>query len=215
MTSLHQPCCILTTETQHSFIAYGLLKRMTTPFFRKGKLTYQQNWLRLGEAWIISLTSHNNVQQDLADRRMTHPMDPVIDHHTSQERQLTAVSIRTISLINQGNQPHQSGQSASSIRTISLINQDNQPHQSGQSASSIRAISLINQDNQPHQSGQSASSIRTISLINQGNQPHQLTKQSHAEDPTQKIQTSGGIDYCRRTGGLSSRMDHQRTDLQP
>ena len=32
--------------------------------------------------------SHDNLQQDLADRRMTNPMDPVLSHHTSQERQL-------------------------------------------------------------------------------------------------------------------------------
>ena len=35
--------------------------------------------------------SHDNLQQDLADRRMASPMDPVLSHHTSQERQLTAV----------------------------------------------------------------------------------------------------------------------------
>ena len=29
--------------------------------------------------------SHNNLQQDLADRRMANPVDPVLDHHTSQE----------------------------------------------------------------------------------------------------------------------------------
>ena len=29
----------------------------------------------------------NNLQQDLADRRMANPMDPVLSHHTSQERQ--------------------------------------------------------------------------------------------------------------------------------
>ena len=32
-----------------------------------------------------------NLQQDLADRRMTNPMDPVLSHHTSQERQPAAV----------------------------------------------------------------------------------------------------------------------------
>ena len=30
--------------------------------------------------------SHDNLQQDLADRRMANPMDPVLSHHTSQER---------------------------------------------------------------------------------------------------------------------------------
>ena len=35
--------------------------------------------------------SHNNLQQDLADRRMANLMDPVISHHSSQERQSAAV----------------------------------------------------------------------------------------------------------------------------
>ena len=43
-----------------------------------------------------------NLQQDLADRRMTNPMDPVLSHHTSQERQPAAVP----DLPN--NKPHQS-----------------------------------------------------------------------------------------------------------
>ena len=33
--------------------------------------------------------SHNNLQQDLADRKMAKHMDPVLSHHTSQERQRT------------------------------------------------------------------------------------------------------------------------------
>ena len=35
--------------------------------------------------------SHDNLQQDLADRRMANTMDPVFSHHTSQERQPAAV----------------------------------------------------------------------------------------------------------------------------
>ena len=35
--------------------------------------------------------SHDNLQQDLADRRMAKPRDPVLTHHTSQERQPAAV----------------------------------------------------------------------------------------------------------------------------
>ena len=31
--------------------------------------------------------SHDNLQQDLAERRMANPMHPVHSHHTSQERQ--------------------------------------------------------------------------------------------------------------------------------
>ena len=45
---------------------------------------------------------HNKLQQDLANRRMANPMDPVFSHHTSQERQPAAVP----ELPN--NQPHQS-----------------------------------------------------------------------------------------------------------
>ena len=46
--------------------------------------------------------SHDNLQQDLADWRMANPVDPVLSHHTSQERQPAAVP----ELPN--NQPHQS-----------------------------------------------------------------------------------------------------------
>ena len=45
---------------------------------------------------------NDNLQQDLADRRIANPMDPVLSHHTSQERQPAAVP----ELPN--NQPHQS-----------------------------------------------------------------------------------------------------------
>ena len=45
---------------------------------------------------------HNNLQQDWADRRMANPMDSVLSHHTSQERQPAAVP----ALLN--NQPQQS-----------------------------------------------------------------------------------------------------------
>ena len=46
--------------------------------------------------------SHDNLQQDLADRRMANPMHPVLRHHTSLERQTAAVP----ELLN--NKPHQS-----------------------------------------------------------------------------------------------------------
>ena len=46
--------------------------------------------------------SYNNLQQDLADRRMANPMDSFLSLHTSQERQPAAVP----ELPN--NQPHQS-----------------------------------------------------------------------------------------------------------
>ena len=35
--------------------------------------------------------SHNNLQQDLADRRMANPMDPVLNYYTSKERQPAVV----------------------------------------------------------------------------------------------------------------------------
>ena len=34
---------------------------------------------------------HDNLQQNLADRRMANPLDPVLGHHPSQEEQLAAV----------------------------------------------------------------------------------------------------------------------------
>ena len=46
--------------------------------------------------------SQDNLRQDLADRRMANHMDPVLSHHTSQERRPAAVP----ELPN--NQPHQS-----------------------------------------------------------------------------------------------------------
>ena len=46
--------------------------------------------------------SHNNLLQNLADRRMANSMDPVLRHHTSQERQPAAAP----KLPN--NKPHQS-----------------------------------------------------------------------------------------------------------
>ena len=49
-----------------------------------------------------NLRFHDNLQQDLADRKMANPMDPVLSHHTSQERQPAAV----LELPN--NKPHQS-----------------------------------------------------------------------------------------------------------
>ena len=35
--------------------------------------------------------SHDNLQQDLADMRMANPLGPILSHHTSQERQPSAV----------------------------------------------------------------------------------------------------------------------------
>ena len=46
--------------------------------------------------------SHDNLQQDLAGKRMANPMDPVLSLHSSQERQPAAVP----ELPN--DQPHQS-----------------------------------------------------------------------------------------------------------
>ena len=54
-----------------------------------------------GEDVITALTTICN-KKDLADRRMANPMDPVLSHHTSQERQPAAVP----DLLN--NKPHQS-----------------------------------------------------------------------------------------------------------
>ena len=47
------------------------------------------------------------------------------------------------------------------------------------------------------------------------NQPCQSAKQSHAEDHTERIEATSGEDHRRRTGGLQSRKEHHRADLQP
>ena len=54
-----------------------------------------------GEDVITALTTICN-KKDLADRRMANPMDPVLSHHTSQERQPATMP----ELPN--NKPHQS-----------------------------------------------------------------------------------------------------------
>ena len=46
--------------------------------------------------------SHDNLQQDLVDMKMANPVDPVLSHHTYQERQSATVP----ELPN--DQPHQS-----------------------------------------------------------------------------------------------------------
>ena len=49
----------------------------------------QQNW---SNRWRRSShRSHDNLRQDLADRRIANPTDPVLSHYTSQERQPAAV----------------------------------------------------------------------------------------------------------------------------
>ena len=71
---------------------------------KKGKSAGVDNPSRTGPSrWRgCNHRSHDNLQQDLADRRMANPMDPVLSHHTSQERQPAAVP----ELPN--NKPHQS-----------------------------------------------------------------------------------------------------------
>ena len=55
--------------------------------------------------------SHDNLQQDLADRRMANSMDPVLSNQTSKERQPAAVP----EIAN--NQPHQSSKANSCWRS--------------------------------------------------------------------------------------------------
>ena len=50
---------------------------------------------------LSSNRSHDNLRQDLADGRMANPMDRVLDHHTSQEREPAAVPVLP------NDQPHQ------------------------------------------------------------------------------------------------------------
>ena len=86
--------------------------------------------------------SHHNLRQDLADRRMANPVDPVLGHHSFQERQLAAVPELPNDL------------------------------------------------------------------------PHQSTKQSHAEDHAELIETGSGEHHCWRTGRLPNRKEQHRADLQ-
>ena len=87
-------------------------QRMTTPSYaekswlqynhgRKGSqlesTTSQQKLVQAGGEDVITILQH-----DLADRRMANPVDPVLSHRTSQERQPAPVP----ELPN--NQPHQS-----------------------------------------------------------------------------------------------------------
>ena len=82
--------------------------RMTTPSFaEKWRLLYN-HWRKGNSAGVDNIPaeecpsrwrgcnhrSHDNLQQDLADRRMANPMDPVLNHHTSQEK-ATCSSART------------------------------------------------------------------------------------------------------------------------
>ena len=48
-------------------------------------LQFQHRWTG------CSHRSDDNLQQDLTDKRMASPVDPVLSHHTSQERQPAAV----------------------------------------------------------------------------------------------------------------------------
>ena len=65
----------------------------TTTIEERGVSWSRQHPSRTGQSrWRgCNHRSHNNLQQDLADRRMANPIDPVISHHTSQERQPAAV----------------------------------------------------------------------------------------------------------------------------
>ena len=71
-------------------------QRATTPSFaKKLRLQYSQLELttpgRTGPSrWRSNYWSHDNLRQDLADRRMANPLDPVLGHHT-QARQPAAV----------------------------------------------------------------------------------------------------------------------------
>ena len=56
--------------------------------------------IQAGGRDLINACCHDNLQQDLAGRRMANPMDPVLGHYTSQQNQPAAVpDHRTINLI--------------------------------------------------------------------------------------------------------------------
>ena len=79
------------TEDDHPILREEV--EVAVQLLKKGKLTGVDNIPASGPCrWRgCNHHSHDNLQQDLADRRMANPMDPVLSHHTSQERQPAAV----------------------------------------------------------------------------------------------------------------------------
>ena len=75
---------------------------MTTPSFTKRWRLQYNHWGKKREWRRSNHCTPDNLQQDLADKRMANPVDPVLSHHTSQEKQPAAVP----ELLN--DQPHQS-----------------------------------------------------------------------------------------------------------
>ena len=63
-----------------------------------------------------------------------------------------------------------------------------------------------------HYTSQERQSAAVPELPN--DQPHQPPEQSYAEDYTEQIESTSGEDHRRRIGGLQSRKEHHRADLQ-
>ena len=91
------------TEDDHPFLCIEVGGCSTIIEEREDSWSRQQSSRTGPSRWRgCNHRSHNNLQQDLADRRMANPMDPILSHHTSQERQPAAVPDLP------SNKPHQS-----------------------------------------------------------------------------------------------------------
>ena len=94
-------CPLTNTEDDHPILRREVEAAVQS--LTKGKSAGVDNILaELVQAGGCNHRSHGNLQQDLADRRMANPMDPILSHYTSRERQPAAVPELS------NNQPHQS-----------------------------------------------------------------------------------------------------------
>ena len=64
-------------------------------------MTLNTETVKITPIYVQVCNTHDNLQQDLADRRMANPMDSVLGHYTSLERQPPLVPELS------NNQPHQ------------------------------------------------------------------------------------------------------------
>ena len=81
-------------QTQRTAIpSFAKKWRLQYNHWSKGSQLELTTFSRTGPSWwrLRNRRSHDNLQQDLADRRMANPLDQVLGHHTFQERQPAAV----------------------------------------------------------------------------------------------------------------------------
>ena len=77
-------CCILCYLQTFKLCLGQATKKTDTIVWQNPSRTCPSRWRGRNHR------SHDNPLKDLADRRMAHPMDPVLSHHTSQERRPAA-----------------------------------------------------------------------------------------------------------------------------